>query len=854
MPSTSNPIATLDGMDEHTGTQQTHAAHPQLQVNDLPISEDLPPTDRQCQATNGGHAPHHSNQQQCGQPTQQLDAYQNVYGQYQSRDFSQTTQDLESSVQHYNSARQSASRTATARPSDAPRAPDHVQARHLSDILGATNPETQVKQEPANEEHNGHDIFAEFTNEDYHVDNNGAGDDNHQQGLDNSDSSATQPPAATPLIKPEPEPEAQLLSDATTSSAPTGLVGPTNHGTTAAPVATQHTQAASSIERPATFSPLNGVPVTPSDAMRTPYSAEVHHDLVNQDAACNPEIHQTTVNPVFNSQHSAEKYAQVLEQPGPVSQAPSAAHVSFRSPSADSVIVPSRRNSKETTFSPSSFDLESNQHMLAQQFAKRQQLFDMDALNAEAVQANPRLLHGPSPTQQGQGRSVPMPPAEMFFGQPGGHLAPNGSSLGYAQHTDVPSGRSNIFHRGHMQGLSYPPARQTDAPYPVEMSYGFTSNVGAPHAPMNGFAPTQRYPVPGSYIQPRVTEVKEEDGFEASDDDEPLSTRVPRHRSITASPTSSAAVIQPMRPSDNEAASKKAAKVDTSGPKQDSVIELSDDDGEAAEPISWKLPDFEATYYPPTKEDGMPTSKVSIPGLVREEVALTEDHAEQEMQLFLNVFLPIQQGLQAPDPEPAHAVLNFHTISVIVIETFEQYEIGDEMGRGYGFHGGNITGQIRRPSPASADEELVRTRSAKDADVDEIFFAVVDRWRAGLISGKETFKRIRGCQEFCDIALDIIHYVKKHGLLQPEPKKRRVRSDKGVTRGPRGGAKEAEAKGKVTAKRKADAVDGKAVAKKGTKAGKPTVLESRKKAKIETKKAKPKASKSGGVTVVNSRN
>ncbi len=105
-------------------------------------------------------------------------------------------------------------------------------------------------------------------------------------------------------------------------------------------------------------------------------------------------------------------------------------------------------------------------------------------------------------------------------------------------------------------------------------------------------------------------------------------------------------------------------------------------------------------------------------------------------------------------------------------------------------------------------------------------------------------------QEFCDVALDVIHYVKEHGVLQPEPKKRRVRSDKGVARGPRSGAKEVEMKDKTGGgKRKADVMAGKAPAKKGTT--KVNEVQPRKKAKGDPKKAKPKAGngKSGGVVV-----
>jgi hypothetical protein len=259
--------------------------------------------------------------------------------------------------------------------------------------------------------------------------------------------------------------------------------------------------------------------------------------------------------------------------------------------------------------------------------------------------------------------------------------------------------------------------------------------------------------------------------------------------------------------------------------------DLEDQIDDDAEPISWKLPSFEITYHSPEKPNENHGVTVSIPNLVREHVALTDDHHQQEMQLFLEVFLPAQRALQTPDPEPAHAVINFHTISVMVLEAFVQWEIGDELGRGYGFHGGNTA--MRPPPEGKEDDEPERIRSATDADVDEIFFTVVDRWRAGMLSNKGTFKLIRGCQEFCDIALDIIHFVKEHGLLTPEPKKRKERSDKGMVRSSKDGAEGSKGK------RKKDA-------------GKVNNVPSRKKPKTEGKKpvAKPKKKEKATISVV----
>lgn len=257
---------------------------------------------------------------------------------------------------------------------------------------------------------------------------------------------------------------------------------------------------------------------------------------------------------------------------------------------------------------------------------------------------------------------------------------------------------------------------------------------------------------------------------------------------------------------------------------KNAAITISDDEDpdDSIEPISWKLPDHEVSYQPSTANNDMPSAKVSLPGLVREEILLAPDHADQEAQLFLHVFLPAHQALPTPDPAPAHAVLNFHTIAVLVLEAFTQFELGDELGRDY-------QNQTRASPPPS--------RSATDANVDDIFFAVIDRWRAGLESGKQPLKLIRGCQEFCDVALDVIYYVKEHGLLKAQPKKRKEHSDKGTVRGPRGGEG-------VKAGVKRKAVEGKG---KAVKRGKVTEMQGRKKAKVEAKKGK------SGVTVVNAR-
>jgi hypothetical protein len=327
----------------------------------------------------------------------------------------------------------------------------------------------------------------------------------------------------------------------------------------------------------------------------------------------------------------------------------------------------------------------------------------------------------------------------------------------------------------------------------------------------------------------------------ASDDDEPLRTRVERHPSVTSqdfvisghSPTlktKSGVSLPPQddnsdveflasntMPRDTEAkiaqkfgrmprplpqpTSSSPMPADTASPSSDSI-----------EQIDWALPRYDVQRQPLEKGEDIPSAKVSLPGMVREEVLLSPDHADEEARLLINLFIPSQQALASPDPEPAVALLNFHTIAVMVIEAYVQFEIGDEFGTGRGhYHQDHDRGE----------EEYERMREATDADSNEIFFAVVDRYRAGLESKKQPLQLIRGTQEFCDVALDIIYHIKEHGLLRPEPKAKKVRADKGVKRGPQ--TKAAATEAATTGK-------GKGV-KRGT-AAKPNEVQPRKKAKI----------------------
>ncbi|KAH8731867.1 hypothetical protein GQ44DRAFT_266856 [Phaeosphaeriaceae sp. PMI808] len=362
----------------------------------------------------------------------------------------------------------------------------------------------------------------------------------------------------------------------------------------------------------------------------------------------------------------------------------------------------------------------------------------------------------------------------------------------------------------------------------------------------------------GTSQRPHIIDEKD-----TTDDDEPLQTRAPRHPFISSDSiiNSSSLALNYVEPGkdvlegngfDMDFATSrltrkgKVANQPPSTPVKTVNITssaLGSDDMQ----IDWALPTYEAHYEPAKDKFHHDMAKISIPGVVREELLLTDDHALQELHLLLNVFLPGQKALAMPDPAPAQAILNFHTVAVMVIEAFVQFEIGDEFGTGRGHWHNNHD---------EDDAEYQRLRNAKDADTDEIFFAVIDRWRAALESNKKPSKLIRGVQEFCDIALDITHYIKEHGLLQPEKENKAAKAAKPINRGARKVDPEAKTKnkGKVQDKKKAVARDDdggsefETSPKKGNKRGgkQTNTLEARKKAKIVTpngrksKKSEPK--------------
>jgi hypothetical protein len=50
--------------------------------------------------------------------------------------------------------------------------------------------------------------------------------------------------------------------------------------------------------------------------------------------------------------------------------------------------------------------------------------------------------------------------------------------------------------------------------------------------------------------------------------------------------------------------------------------------------------------------------------------------------------------------------------------------------------------------------------------------------------GRKGYQAVRGIQEFCDVGLEVLFWIKENGFV--EERKRRERSDKGIKRGPRG--------------------------------------------------------------------
>ena len=840
IPTTSTPdsIAYFDGIsDDQTHSQQMHRSASQQQPNGrVTIGNGFGPAAvEHYQDARDENAYQAAGRQQYEQPSHQLVVCRNELGQNPMHSLDRLMHELGDGEQdrYDNNTRQQSSRAATARPpetSSQHHANSHLQPFQFSSTATTASAKIQVKQEPAPEGHNDHDVFAEFTNEEFHNDDSQTCAKT-QQSFNNTQESTGRTHPMVPSIKQEPHTEGQLPINATERAGTVNSIVTAGNSVAEAPaVMLGPTRSSSAVGSPQSAAETG---VSTSEVQHS--QAQDLHGTTGQVVFPASDLPTTAVTDRSASVYSFEQYA---KDPQQLVVSPRAQ----RSASTDSVIGSRRHSFEETALSLGEMDLLANSRLLAQQWQQRQKLFGTDMLTTEAVHANPSLLHGPLSVQQpGQTNHRPQ-----------------------TRTANEPQRSSHFPYSMDMQYSISPVGAQLGQVPPCWMPPGYGPNQLMQHALLPG------YPPPRSINPQHMIEVQEEKGSEASDDDEPLVTRAPRHASTTASPAAYTEAHQSANPRTNAKPCETASKRGVSGVKEASITELAadddDDDEETTEPISWKLPDFEATYHPPATERDPAIAKISTRGspqnLVREEVVLSAEHTQQEMQLFLSVFLPGQQALATADPAPAHAVLNFHTISVMVLESFEQWEIGDEPGRA---HTGD---QPPPPSPRrAADAQLPRTRSARDADVDEIFFAVVDRWRAGLIAGKQPLRLIRGCQEFCDVALDVIHYVKEHGLLVPEARKRKERSDKGVARGPRGPRDErasrderGEANPKPATKRKADAVE----AAKPATSTQVNQLQGRKKAKVEDQKPKAGSktktksntktkSKAAGVTVVDSR-
>jgi hypothetical protein len=624
----------------------------------------------------------------------------------------------------------------------------------------AATGETEVKQGPATDDH---DLFSTFTNEDSYEEEN----IETKQVSDDVRGAVAQVPILAP-IKSEPGIGDQVKFERAET---VGSAAKADHDTP---------KAQDAAPRPDSLSQNNSLhsgahlPETKAFPKRVRPETLEPHEMASTAGFTVSESSSMATAGNNTTQSSYEQQVQNSIQESIDHQAPDSRHSS-----TNPVEASQQHGSMEAGSSLSEMNMMPvNDNQFGQ---KRRQSLKADPRFAGQAHGYAHMGHGPFAQVKGQqttGSSFFASPSNLQSGSPG-------------QRFSTLQPRVNAPYNGHLLH-QYPPSNLPQA-YPlaqrIPSGYGATL-MSDPNWPVV-------YPFTSAGpIDPHNTQVDEE-GVEISDQIQALMV------------------------------DKSSGDLDISA---DSVLgghedleDASDNDASNAESISWKLPSFEITYHGPEKSNENHEAAVSIPNLVRERVALTDDHHRQEMQLFLEVFLPAQRALQTPDPEPAHAVLNFHTISVMVLEAFVQWEIGDELGRGYGFHGGNTA---MRPEPqGKEDNEPERIRSATDADVDEIFFTLVDRWRAGLLANKGTFKLIRGCQEFCDIALDVIHFIKEHGLLSPEEKKRKERSDKGSVRGSKGDAEDSKGK------RKADA-------------DKVNNLPSRKKSKAEDDKGKKPVSKS----------
>ncbi|KAF2734658.1 hypothetical protein EJ04DRAFT_564075 [Polyplosphaeria fusca] len=213
-------------------------------------------------------------------------------------------------------------------------------------------------------------------------------------------------------------------------------------------------------------------------------------------------------------------------------------------------------------------------------------------------------------------------------------------------------------------------------------------------------------------------------------------------------------------------------------------VSSNEKEGEPSMKIDWKLPEYEAIYE--CEEWGVnkdiPTAKVSLPGMPRETLYLSPDHPLDEFAMIRDIFLATQK--ERSDTDPKLALLNFHTIAVLVLDYL---------------------------APANMPQ---------DFDTEDAFLTILDKWRIGKEAKRETYMIIRGVQEFFDVALDMVYYIKQHGFVPEPTRQRKERSDKGVKRGPRADATVLEPRKKIKEDKVGGHAKGKtAAAGKKNKAG-----------------------------------
>lgn len=635
----------------------------------------------------------------------------------------------------------------------------------------AATGETEVKQEPAIDDN---DVFAAFTNEDLHDEE----DAETKQALSDVNGPGDQVPIPA-SIKSEPDIGGQVNTDLSECADPAVRA---DHNTPTAHVAAPRPEYSSRNDKQCSGVDLPETEAFPKRVLQmTPES----HGIASTGCFTPSGISSSAADRDYIAQLTREQLIQDSIQQSFDLEA--SLLLESQQSSADPVLESQQHGSMEAGSSLSEMNLMPINDNQSAQFWQQQRLQSLNTDPGFAKQAR-RMAHGPLPMSP----QLTHVKGRQISGLSNFTDSSNLQSGNPSQRFSTSQPRVNTPYDGHLprHSLSSNPPYAHPFDQRIPSGHGVSHQMSTPNW-LDGDAFTSAGP-----IDPHNTQMDEGDA-EMSEQSYPLMI--------------------------DQSSGDLAISADSVIGSPGQLEDRSDNDASDAEPISWKLPSFDITYHRPEKPNDNHEAAVSIPNLVREHVALTDDHHQQEMQLFIEVFLPAQRALQTPDPEPAHAVINFHTISVMVLEAFVQWEIGDELGRGYGFHGGNTA---MRPLPQGKEEdEPERIRSATDADVDEIFFAVVDRWRAGMLSDKGTLHLIRGCQEFCEIALDVIHYIKEHGLLSPEEKKRKERSDKGSVRGPKGDAEDSKGK------RKADA-------------GKVNNVSSRKKSKTEDKKGKKPVAKS----------